>query len=100
MFNLIDFITQSNHINIYSNENGYWISGDEWDKAIFDLDGTEPDGSFCDCLYNIAAGKLSKEIYKRTHAEYIRMVRTNSMRTYRWSVLLKAYYDTITKMLI
>ena len=51
--------------------------------------------------YNLAAGKLCKEIYRRTQAEEIRMVcNDGKIRTYMWVSNIGAYYNKITRLLI
>lgn len=101
MINLIDYIAHPNHINVYFDEEGYWIDNAEWDDAIYELDGTDVDGNFHEYLYNVAAGKLCKEIYRRTQAEEIRMFcNDGKIRKYRWAAHIGAYYNKVTHVLI
>ena len=101
MINLIDYIAHPNHINIYYDEEGYWIDEGEWNDAIWDLDGFDDNGYIQEYLYNVAAGKLCKEIYRRTQAKEIRMFCDNGkIRTYVWAEKIGAYYHKYTRTLI
>ena len=101
MINLIDYIAHPNHINVYYDEEGYWIDEGEWNDAIWDLDGCDDNGYIQEYTYNVAAGKLCKEIYRRTQAKEIRMFCDDGkIRKYVWAENIGAYYHKYSHTLI
>ena len=101
MINLIDYIANPAHLNLYFNADGYWIDEIDWDDAIYELGGMDEHLEVPEYTYNLAAGKLCKEIYRRTQAEEIRMVcNDGKIMTYMWVSNIGAYYNKITRLLI
>lgn len=101
MINLIDFIAHPNHINVYYDEEGYLIDEIDWNDAIYELGGMDEHWNVYEYWYNVAAGKLCKEIYRKTQAEEIRMVcNDGKIRKYVWAEKIGAYYNKVTRVLI
>lgn len=101
MINLIDYIANPAHLNLYFIADGYWIDEIDWNDAIYELGGMDKYWEVPEYTYNLAAGKLCKEIYRRTQAEEIRMVcKDGKIRTYMWVSNIGAYYNKITRLLI
>lgn len=71
MINLIDYIANPAHLNLYFNADGYWIDEIDWNDAIYELGGMDKHWEVPEYTYNLAAGKLCKEIYRRTQAKEI-----------------------------
>ena len=101
MINLVDYIANPAHLNLYFNADGYWIDEIDWNDAIYELVSMDKHWDVSEYTYNLAAGKLCKEIYRRTQAEEIRMVcNDGKIMTYMWVSNIGAYYNKITRLLI
>jgi hypothetical protein len=101
MINLIDYIMHKTLINVYFDADGYWIDEIDWNDAIYELGGMDENWNAYEYLYNVAAGKLCKEIYRRTQAEEIRMFCDDGkIRKYVWAENIGAYYHKYSHTLI
>ena len=101
MINLIEYITNRTRLNVYFDADGYWIDEIDWNDAIYELGGMDKNWDAYEYLYNVAAGKLCKEIYRRTQAKEIRMFCDDGkIRKYVWTEKIGAYYHKYAHTLI